>query len=139
MKAPSDGERPASVAISAVPVTSRSATVVNTSGVLVPPMARNNGRSRKRPPIRMTATANAARATSRHGTWSGRLLSESNGTIATSGMNARSWNSSTAKASRPAGVVSRSRSASIGRTMAVDDMARPAPSTAAPCHGMPAK
>ena len=58
MKAPSDGDRPASVAISAVPVTSSSETAVNTSGVFVPPMARNNGRSRKRPPIRMTATAN---------------------------------------------------------------------------------
>ena len=53
-------------------------------------------------------------------------------------MNARSWNSSTAKVSRPAGVVSRSRSASIGSTIAVDDIARPAPSTIAPGQAMPA-
>ena len=35
------------------------------------------------------------------------------------------------------GLVSRSRSASIGRTMAVDDIARPAPSTTAPGQPMP--
>ena len=42
---------------SAVPATISSATVVNTSGVLAPPIARNSGRSRKRPPTRMTAIA----------------------------------------------------------------------------------
>ena len=137
MKAPSDGDRPATVASKAVPATMSSATVVNTSGVFAPPMARNSGRSRKRPPIRMTAMAAAARATSSQGTWSGTLSPASSGTSATSGMNARSWNSSTANASRPARLVSRSRSASIGSTIAVEDIARPAPSTTAPCQATP--
>ena len=35
------------------------------------------------------------------------------------------------------GLVSRSRSASIGSTIAVDDIARPAPSTIAPCQATP--
>ncbi len=138
MNAPSEADRPPAVASRAVPATMSSATAVKTSGVFAPPMARNSGRMRKRPPIRMTAIATAARATSCQGTWSGMLSPPSSGTSATSGMNARSWNSSTAKVSRPAGVVSRSRSASIGRTMAVDDIARPAPSTIAPGHPMPA-
>ena len=51
------------------------------------------------------------------------------------GMKARSWNSSTAKASRPAGVASRSRSASIGSTIAVEDSARPKPITTAVAPG----
>ncbi len=138
MNAPSDGDRPATVASRAVPVTISSATVVKTSGVFAPPMARNSGRSRKRPPIRITAITAAARATSTHGTCSGTLLPASNGTSATSGMNARSWNSRTAKASRPARDVSRSRSASSGRTIAVDDMARPAPITTEDFQAMPA-
>ena len=135
MKAPSDGDRPATVASEAAPATMSSATVVNTSGVFAPPTARNSGGSRKRPPIRMTAMTAAARATSSQGRRSGRASPASSGTSATSGMNARSWNSSTANASRPARLVSRSRSASIGSTIAVDDIARPAPSTTAPCPG----
>ena len=53
-------------------------------------------------------------------------------------MNAKSWNSSTANPSRPARLCNKSRSASIGSTIAVDDIASPAPSTAAPAHGTPA-
>ena len=44
MNAPSDGDSPAAEASNAVPVTMSNATVVNTSGVLAPPMARNSGR-----------------------------------------------------------------------------------------------
>ncbi len=53
------------------------------------------------------------------------------GSSATTGMTAMSWNSSTAKASRPAWLASSSRSASIGSTIAVDDSARPNPTTTA--------
>ncbi len=52
-------------------------------------------------------------------------------------MNARSWNSSTANPSRPARLFSRSASASIGSTIAVDDIASPAPSTIAPAQRHP--
>ncbi len=55
----------------------------------------------------------------------------SKGTTATSGTEARSCSSSTAKASRPAAPFSRSRSLSIGRTMAVEERARPSPITRA--------
>ncbi len=137
-KAPSDMDSPAALASAAAPTTVSRARVVNISGVRAPPMARNAGRMRNRPPIRMATIAPPPRATSSQGTWSGTSAPPSSGTRATSGIKARSWNSSTAKASRPAGVPSRSRSASIGSTMAVEDMARPVPSTAAPAHAMPA-
>ena len=128
---------PPAVAMKAALATTSRATMVNTSGVLAPPIARNSGRSRKRPPTRMTAMAATPRATSSQGTWSGTSLLDSSGAMATNGMNAMSWNSSTAKASRPAGVRSRSRSASSGSTIAVEDIARPAPSTTEPCQANP--
>ena len=68
MNAPSDGDSPPSVANVAAPTTISNATAVNTSGVFAPPIARNSGRSRNRPPTRITAIAAAARATSNHGT-----------------------------------------------------------------------
>ncbi len=74
---------------------------MKTSGVLAPPTMRNSGRTRNRPPNRMATIAATPRATSSHGMWFGTLSSASNGTSATSGMKAMSWNRRTAKLSRP--------------------------------------
>ena len=137
MKAPSEADRPAREAINAVPVTISRAVVVNTSGVRAPPMTRNSGGSRNRPATRIAAIAATPRTTPCQGTWLGSVCRTSRGTSATRGMKDRSWNSSTAKPSRPAREVSRSRSASIGSTMAVEDIASPVPSTTAPAQAMP--
>ena len=135
--APSDVDSPAAWAREAVPATMNRARALNTSGVRAPPMTRKAGRIRNRPPTRMTAIAATASPTSSHGSRSGWLPPASSGTAATIGMKARSWNSSTEKVSRPERWPSRFRSASIGRTMAVEDSASPAPSTVAAAQVAP--
>ncbi len=59
------------------------------------------------------------------------------GTRAMSGIEARSWNSSTAKLSRPEVRANNPRSDISGRTMAVEESARPKPRMPAPTQGAP--
>ena len=59
------------------------------------------------------------------------------GSSAISGITARSWNSRIANVLRPAGEESCSRSPSHASTIAVDDIARPKPTTIAGCHARP--
>ncbi len=138
MKAPSDIDSPAQSASAAVPTTSSKAVAVNTSGVFAPPTMRKIGRTRKLPPTRIAATAARPRATASQGISVGTGPPDRSGTSATKGMKAMSWNSRTAKLSRPAVEESRFRSPSMGNTMAVEDSAKPAPMMAAPAHGTPA-
>ncbi len=137
-KAPRDRGRPAAPASAAAPTTISSAVAVNSSRVRAPPMALKIGRSRKRPASRIAPMAPTTfRIDSQMGV---ALCSPARiGTKAIRGMEARSWNSRTEKLSRPEARVNSPRSASKGRTMAVDDRASPKPSMAAPAHGAPVR
>ncbi len=135
-KAPREAGSPTALDMAAAPATRSRAVAVNTSRALDLATRRNNGRIRSRPPTRITTAPPAALMMDSQGVAAAAWLSARNGTAATSGTEARSWNSSTAKLSRPDAAFRRSRSASIGRTMAVDESASPTPSTAA--AGQPA-
>ncbi|MNF95603.1 hypothetical protein D3C84_783660 [compost metagenome] len=83
-------------------------------------------------PMLPTARRMSRNSTSPASSWPAPL---SSGSRAIKGIAAMSWNSRMAKASRPWGLVSSLRSASICRPKAVDESARPKPSTAAVFRG----
>ncbi len=137
-KAPSAIDRPAIVISSAMPNTSSSANAVKISRTSAAAISRISGRVRKRPITTTTTIAASPLAASCQPGSPPASALPSSGTSAISGMAAMSWNSSTAKALRPTGALSRLRSAMVWTAMAVDDIASARPATIAPCHGRPA-
>ena len=123
----------------AVPATISSAAVVNTSGVRAPPMRRISGGIANRPPTRITATATAARATSCQGTWSGSVCCRQQRHQGDQRDERQVLEQQHREPVAPGRLCSSSSSASIGRTMAVEDIASPAPSTMAPVQATPAR
>ena len=73
----------------------------------------------------------------RHRSEAVRLAAASIATTSSSGITARSWNSSTANDAWPPGVCSRFFSPSVARPIAVDDMATPMPATRPIASGWP--
>ena len=138
-KAPRASDRPKKLVIHAADSDTSNAVNVNSSVEWAAATVWNSGRISQCPSASMPATAITALAiASRIGMATPpspplpRIgISTRNGTTA------MSWNSSTAKASRPCGECISSCSMSCLTTMAVDDSARMPPITSAPCHGTP--
>ncbi len=114
----------------AMPSTTSSAVAVNTSGMRVRATMRNRWRNTSRPPKITTAMAPMAWNTIVQVSVSF-FAPPSSGIAASSGIATRSWNNRMAKPSRPCSLVSSLRSDSSCRLTAVDDSARPSPTTSA--------
>ncbi len=139
MKAPSAIDRPLTAATALVPISTNRQAAMKNSVERVAATRWNSGRSTSRPRPTMAAMASAAGASvqSRPGTAPPASRLARNEAPNRRGATARSWNSSTAKAVRPAPEFSRLRSASSGITIAVEDRASVPPSSAATATGTP--
>ena len=141
MKAPSEAERPARCASSAVATTVSSAAAVNTSLTCARATSRSAGRRMTRPPARITKTMTATSFSSPTHQGlppAGALASpESIGRIASTGSTARSWKRRMPKAARPCCIFSCLRSASTCSTSGVEDSDSPKPMIAAVTGGCP--
>ena len=135
--APSAIDSPIFSISSAVPITSSSAAAVKTSRL--PWLAMNLSAGRTTNRLATMTTAITATPLAAEVQWAAGCPASlpSSGRSASSGITARSWNSSTAKDSRPWRVASCRRSASEDSTSAVEDIAQARPATSAACHERP--
>ncbi len=132
--APSAIDSPARFASKAVAITVSNAAAVNTSLTRMRATTRNAGRTTRRPPTMTTATTMASFSSMIHHVpavgWEV-TIGESNGTTASIGRTARSWNKRIPNADRPCWVLSCPRSASTCRTSGVEDKESPNPTISA--------
>ena len=130
MNAPSTIDMPANSMSSAEPMTTSKAVAVNSSGIPAAATVYRTGLSAMRPPIISSASVPIVIPTSvMSKPLSAPACAPSNGSIAISGITARSWSRRMEKAARPYCVASCFFSASICRTNAVDDRASTRPMT----------
>ena len=136
-KAPSVIERPLAAAVRAVATMTRRQAAMNSSGERVRATSWNRGRSARRPATTMRTRAMAACPSARASAppTSAPSLRPSTAMANSIGATARSWNSSTAKLARPAGVFRRFCSARTGRTTAVEDKASARPTMTEAANG----
>ena len=150
MRAPILIDRPAAWAATPAPTTISRHRATNSSWpdwvrLRLRATERNRGRRTRRPitttsarPMAAGASANRVRPISwGSSTPPGTAAATSRETVIRMGATARSWASRTAKVERPATDFSLPCSAMTGMTTAVEDRARPMPSTAAPANDWP--
>ncbi len=104
---------------------------MNSSGARERAAERNSGRSSRRPTRMMPARPAQAIASAVSGRAARPPWGATMATAISSGATIRSWNSRTANTERPARACRRPASAIAGRPMAVEDMARAAPTASA--------
>ncbi len=138
-KAPSDMDRPLAAVMAPVPITTSRQAAMKNSVDFVAATPWNSGRSTSRPSSTISPSASAAGARVKR-SWNPSPAScgvERTETVKSSGATARSWNSRTEKAVRPAAELRCLRSARTGMVTAVDDRARASPRTMAAVDGRP--